>query len=262
MKVEDHIAFTAIHGDWKVGEKLTEMEDEKIAGILARISNTVNERIPVYLRDVMDVEGVMGLAKEFEAMDFQEAVGALKSPGVARKLGAFVFEEDKKLKKLLVDVAKAVLVRGVLGRKVEILYPEGSIRELKVEPPFKEPHINFTAKHGSWIAVRRLILDEKTPMADVARLLAAINESVTAKLPHYAGIDVEGIEEFFGDLKKVKKSEIPKAVERYMQFEPSDYADEPFLPHARIHALRVFLEKLGLPLYVPSKALEKYLEKK
>lgn len=50
-------------------------------------------------------------------------------------------------------------------------------------------------------------------------------------------------------------------MEAYEAFEPSAYADEPFLEHARVYALRVALEKIGLPLDVPSKSLEKYLEK-
>lgn len=262
MKVEDHIAFTAVHGDWKVGEKLTEMEDERIAHFLAKLSNTVSGRVPAYLDEVMDVEGIVKLAGEFEGKDLGDAIVLLKSPGTSRKLGQFLHEEDKKLKKLLLDVAKALLVREVLSSKLGIAYPEGVLTELKVEPPFEEEHVNFTAKHGRWIAVRRLIIDEKTPMADVARLLAAINESLTLKLPVYADIDVKGIEEYFSAFKRVKKADIPKVVGAFLEFPAEDYAPSEFTEHARIYALRKALEKIGLPLDFPAKSLEKYLEKK
>ncbi len=262
MRVEDHIMFTAVHGDWRVGEKLTEMEDRRIAHFLSLVSNTVGAKVPDYLTEVMDVGAIRELARDFDDKDVGNAVVLLKSPGTSRKLGQFVHENDKKLKKLLVDVAKALLVREVLSSKLQITYPEGVLTELKVEPPFEEEHVNFTAKHGRWIAVRRLIIDEKTPMADVARLLSAINESLTLKLPAYAGIDVNGIEGYFSDFKKVKKGDIPKVVGRCLEFPAEEYAPSEFVEHARVYALRVALDKIGLPLDFPAKSLEKYLEKK
>ncbi len=262
MKVEDHIMFTAVHGDWRVGEKLTEMEDKKIAHFLARLSNTVSSRVPAYLNDVMDVEGIIKLARDFDEKDMTNAVVLLKSPGTSRKLGQFVRENDKKLKKLLLDVAKALLVREVLSSKLQIAYPEGILTELKVEPAFEEDHVNFTAKHGRWIAVRRLLIDEKTPMADIARLLAAINESLTLKLPAYAAINIGAIEKYFASFKKVKKADIPKVVEAYLEFPAEEYVPSEFVEHARIYALRKCLDKIGLPLDFPAKSLEKYLEKK
>ncbi|WP_297512877.1 DUF2666 domain-containing protein [Thermococcus sp.] len=262
MKVEEHVAFTAKHGDWNVAKKLTDMENEGIAHFLAGVSNTVNARIGGYLSDAIDVEGVKTLAEELRKDSLADTVVALKSPGTARKLGNLVNETDKKLRKLLVDVAKAYLVRGTLRPLVPIDYPEGILEGVDVEFPFEDEHVNFTAKHGRWIVVKRLIIDEKTPMLDVARLLASINETATLKLPVYADIDLGGIEEEFSAFKKVKKSDIPKVIEAYEAFEPSLYADEPFEEHARVYALRIALDKIGLPLDVPAKSLEKYLEKK
>jgi len=262
MRVEEHVAFTARHGDWNVAKKLTEMENEKIAHFLAGVSNTVNARIGGYLRDAVDVEGVKALAEELRKDSLADTVVALKSPGTARKLGSLVSETDKKLKKLLVDAAKAYLVRETLKSLAPVDYPEGILEGVDVEFPFEEPHVNFTAKHGRWIVVKRLIIDEKTPMLDVARLLASINETVTLKLPAYADIDLEGISGEFSAFKKVKRSEIPKVIEVYEAFEPALYADEPFEEHARVYALRTALEKIGLNLDVPAKSLEKYLEKK
>lgn len=262
MKVEDHIMFTAVHGDWKVGERLNEMENEKVAHFLAKLSNTVSIKVPAYLTEVMDVDGIVNLARDLGDGEVSDVVVLLKSPGTSRKLGQFIHEDDKKLKKLLLDVAKALLVREALSSKLQITYPEGVLTELKVDPPFEEEHINFTAKHGKWIAVRRLIIDDKTPMADVARLLAAINESLTLKIPVYAGIDVEGIEGYFSEFKKVKKADLPKVVEKCLEFPVEEYAPSEFVEHARIYALRKCLERIGLSLDFPAKSLEKYLEKK
>lgn len=266
MKVEDQIVFTVKHGDWKVAERLMDMEERKVAHFIAAIANTVNARIPGYLTEVMNVAGIMSLAEEVAKKDLTDAIVALKSPGTARKLGAMIFEEDKKLRKHLTDVAKAILVREALSGKVPINYPEKPLSEVKIMFPFTEDHVNFTAFHLSanppWRAVRRLIIDDKTPMADVARLLASINESITLKLPSYAGIDVKGIEAWFGEFKKVKKGEIPAVVEKYKHFPAENYAPKGFEEHAKVYALRKALEKVGLPLDVPAKGLEKYLEKK
>ena len=266
MRVEDQIVFTARHRDWKVADRLIDMENEKVAHFIASIANTVNAKIPEYLTDVINIAGVMSLAEELAKKDLTDTIVILKSPGTARKLGSLVFEEDKKLRKHLTDVARAILVRGVLSKKVPVDYPEKPLREVRIAFPYKEDHVNFTAFHLSaeppWRAVRRLIIDEKTPMADVARLLASINESINLKLPVYAGIDVKGIEAWFGGFKKVKKAEIPGVVEKYRNFPAENYAPGEFAEHARVYALRKALEKIGLPLDVPAKSLEKYLEKK
>ena len=261
--VEDHIMFTAKHGNWKVADKLIDTDDpKKVAHFLAVVSNTVNFRIPEYLTDVMNVAGIMSLAEELSSSNIVEAIVSIKSQGTSRKLGNLVFEKDKKLKKLLLDAAKSLLVRFTLSKFVGVYYPGGRLEEVRVVFPFSDDHVNFTAKHGKWIVVKRLIIDESTPQVDVARLLASINETTTLKIPAYAGIDVKGIEKWFGSFKKVKKSEIPSVVERYLEFQPFSFAPKDFEEHARIYALRKALEVIGLPFDVPAKSLEKYLEKK
>ncbi|MDV3104038.1 DUF2666 domain-containing protein [Thermococcus waiotapuensis] len=261
--VEDHVMFTAKHGSWKVADKLLDVDDRaKIAHFLAMVSNTVNSKIPEYLTGVVNVAGIMSLAEELARGDLTKVVSSLKSPGTSKKLGDLVFEDDKTLKKLLVDVARAVLVRMTLSKFAPVSYPEGELAEVKVVFPFPDDHVNFTVKHGEWIVVKRLIIDDATPMVEVARLLASINETTTLKIPVYANIDLEGIEEWFGGLKKVKKSEIPAVIEKYLHFQPSSFASAEFEGHARVYALRKALEVIDLPLDVPAKSLEKYLEKK
>lgn len=263
MKIEDHIMFTAKYGSWKVGDKLLVMEDAEIARFLASVSNTVNAKIPEYLIDVINVPGIISLAEELAGGELAEILKTLKSPGTSRKLGKLVFEDNKKLRKNIVDVARAFLVRETLSRKVQVYYPEGEIKELRVVLPFQDEHVNFTAKHGSWIVVKRLMIDEKTPLADVARLLASINETITLKLPAYAGINTKGIDSWFGDIKRARsKLEIETLVSKYHHFHAHEYAPGEFEEHARIYALRKVLEKIGLTMDIPAKSLEKYLEKK
>jgi len=263
MRVQDHIIFTAKHREWKVGEKIISMDNnERIAHFLARVSNTVVERIPSYLTGVMNVAGIMSLAEDIAGGDLIQAVVKLKSPSTSKKLGQMVFEEDRKLRKLLLDVARAVLVREVLSKFEGISYPGGVINELEIVLPYTTDHVNFTAKHGRWVVVKRLVIDDATPNVDVARLLASINETVTAKLPVYAGIDIEGIASVFAGFKKVRKSEVPLVMERYLQFQPVPYAPKSFERHARVYALQKAIETIGLPFHVPAKSLEKYLEKK
>ena len=268
MNIEDHVMFTARHGKWEVGEKLVVMHDENIARFLARISNTVNDKIGEYLIDIMNVPALISLAEDIATKDLKEVFKTLKSPGLSRKAGALVFEKDKKAKKLVVDVAKAFLIRETLSRTdLRVNYPEEPIKELQVVLPFREEHINFTAKHvkegEKWIVVKRIMIDEKVQMADIARILASINETATLKIAHYADINTKGIKEYFkGITKKTKGDALGIAVEKLLHFDPGSYALEGFEEYARVYALRILLENLGMKLDIPAKSLEKYMEKK
>lgn len=269
MKIEDHVMFTAKHEKWEVGEKLIVMEDSNVAHFLARVSNTVNEKVGEYLIDVVNVPAILSLAEDIAGKgDVRDAFKTLKSPGTSRKLGQLVMETDKKLKKLLVDVAKAYLVRQTLVRlNLPVSYPEDAITELKVVLPFHGEHVNFTAKHvreeDKWIVVKRLMIDEETTFTEVARILASINETTTLKIAPYARIDIKGIEEYFSDVsKRTKGDALIAAVEKFLHFPAKNYAPQEFEEHAKVYALRTFLDKLGLNLDIPAKSLEKYLEKK
>lgn len=268
MRIEDHVMFTAKHGKWEVGEKLVVMHDENIARFLARVSNTVNDKIGEYFVEIMNVPALLTLAEDIATKDLKEVFKTLKSPGLSRKVGNLVFEKDKKAKKLVVDAAKAFLIRETLAKTpLRVSYPEEPIKELQVMLPFRDEHINFTAKHvrdhEKWIVVKRLMIDEKVQMADVARILASINETATLKIAHYAGIDTEGIGEYFkGITKKTKGDALGIAVEKLLHFNPGSYAPKGFEEYARVYALRILLEKLGMKLDVPAKSLEKYMEKK
>ncbi|ASJ17537.1 hypothetical protein A3L04_00855 [Thermococcus chitonophagus] len=239
------------HKGFAVGESVNELTDENVARFLARVSNTVLTKFPEYLEEKIDVKGLLTL---IPSGSLEEKLKFLRSPGTSRKIGNYVREDDKKLKKLLVEVAKAVLTREALKDELPVEFPGGRIEELKTKPRYREEHVNFTAKYGRWIVVKRLIIDEKTPMLDIARLLASINETAVNKIQEFVRIDMSGIEEHFSEFKKVRKGEdIAKLVEKFREFKGSDLEVR--------YAVNVMLSKLNLTIDPPAKNLEKYLEK-
>ncbi len=262
MDVFEHITFTAKDDGWFVARGLigSDMESQSIAYFLAFLSNVLNSRIPTYLGEVIDVDGVQKLASKFRGRDLLGRVEFLKSPKTSRKLVALIKEKDRKLRRLLIDVAKGVLVRSTING---LYYPEKTLTGREVEPRFEGNHVDFTAKHGRWIVVKRILIDEKTLRLDVAYVLASINDTVVSKLPVYAGIDLKGIEGHLGvrGRGKVKKAAIPGLVERYTGLDVTQHAPEEFSEHARVYALRTLLKSVGLSPDVPVKPLRKYLEK-
>ncbi|MFA4641288.1 DUF2666 family protein [Pyrococcus kukulkanii] len=247
----DVVEFTMKHRGFTVGESVHELTDDNIAMFLARVSNTVLTKFPEYVGDVIDVKGLLTLIPQG---NLDEKLKALKSPGTSRKIGNYVIEEDKKLKKLLVEVAKVILTREALKDELPLEFPGGRIEELKIEPRYKEEHVNFTAKYGKWIVVKRLIIDEKTPMLEIARLLASINETAVNKIREFAGVDISRIESHFSEFKKVKKAEdITRLIKKFKEFRGDEL-------EAR-YAVNVMLSKLNLTIDPPAKNLEKYLEK-
>lgn len=246
------VEFTMKHGGFIVGESVHEPIEDNMARFLARVSNTVLMKFPEYIEEVVDVKGILTLIPQGS---LEEKLKVLKSPGISRKIGNYVREENKKLKKLLIEVAKAVLTREALKGELPVEFPGGRIEELKIEPRYKEDHVNFTVKYGEWIVVKRLIIDEKTPMLDVARLLASINETTINKIPRFARIDMDRIEEHFSEFRKVRKAEdIARLVEKFREFKPKNNIEIRY-------AVNVMLSKLNLTIDPPAKNLEKYLEK-
>ncbi|AFK21742.1 DUF2666 family protein [Pyrococcus sp. ST04] len=246
------LEFTVKHRDWNVGDEVKEFTNENIASFLAKVSNTVLDKFPQYLTEKIDIDGLLTLKPEGTV---EERLKLLKSPGTSRKIGSYVIEDDKKLKKLLVDVAKAVLVRESLKDVLPIEFALGKIEEMKIRPRYEEDHINFTAKYGRWIVVKRLIIDEKTPLLDIARLLASINETAINKIPEFAGIEIKDIKEHFKEFKRVRKDEdIKRLVEKFNEFQPKNSFESRY-------AVSIMLSKLNLTIDPPAKNLEKYLEK-
>ncbi|MEA1993692.1 MAG: DUF2666 family protein [Euryarchaeota archaeon] len=92
-----------------------------------------------------------------------------------------------------------------------------------------EDKINFIAKHGKWIAVKKMEIDENTDKIVIARLLLSIRETAGRKLFEYLDedFDLEELDDIVSDtvpkgtlsggkiaeaLKKLKYS-VPRKVE-------------------------------------------------
>lgn len=60
-----------------------------------------------------------------------------------------------------------------------------------------DEHISFSAKHKSWIAVKKTSIDENTDDLDIARILISIRESLDTKITQYLGgeFDIKALEE-------------------------------------------------------------------
>ncbi|MCC7569622.1 MAG: DUF2666 domain-containing protein [Candidatus Methanofastidiosa archaeon] len=52
-------------------------------------------------------------------------------------------------------------------------------------------HVHFSAKHGSWIAVKKLTIDDVTTDLDIARTLISIRETLDAKIYQYLSKDFD-----------------------------------------------------------------------
>ena len=60
-----------------------------------------------------------------------------------------------------------------------------------------DEHISFSAKHKSWIAVKKTSIDENTDDLDIARILISIRDSLDAKISQYleGEFDIKALEE-------------------------------------------------------------------
>lgn len=59
-----------------------------------------------------------------------------------------------------------------------------------------DEHISFSAKHKSWIAVKKTSIDENTDDLDIARILISIRDSLDTKILQYleGEFDIKALE--------------------------------------------------------------------
>jgi len=134
-----------------------------------------------------------------------------------------------------------------------------------------DDHISFSAKKGSWIAVKKMAVDENTGDDDVARILLSIRDTVSPKIYQYLGEDFN-----VGELEKmaeeavpsgrlneekiiaaIKSTKSPKTTKRLKEFTDDKKKLEIFKGlYAELVMARLKLPGLNL------KALDKYLDEK
>ena len=78
-----------------------------------------------------------------------------------------------------------------------------------------EDKINFLAKHGKWIAAKKIDIDENTEKIDVARLLLSVRETVNTKIFEYLDdeFDLQKIDDIVSDIVPVGKLSEEKIAE-------------------------------------------------
>lgn len=78
-----------------------------------------------------------------------------------------------------------------------------------------EDKINFLAKHGKWIAAKKIDIDENTGKIDVARLLLSVRETVNTKIFEYLDdeFDLQKIDDIVSDIVPAGKLSEEKIAE-------------------------------------------------
>ncbi|WP_423793114.1 DUF2666 domain-containing protein [Methanocaldococcus indicus] len=134
-----------------------------------------------------------------------------------------------------------------------------------------EERIEFFAKHKNWFVVKKLKIDENVEDIEIARLLLSIDETVSKKFLEYLPFDMKKLEEIADTIYKKKKGRISEeeiaevlkklkspAISRKLNEITTSKEGKEIL---KIILTNMILERLGFETRVPSKLLEKYMEK-
>jgi hypothetical protein len=134
-----------------------------------------------------------------------------------------------------------------------------------------QEHINFSAKHGSWIVVKKMALDEHTADEDIARILLSIRETLNNKIYDYlrSDFELETLEQWAdeivpgGRLSEEKIAEVfktlksPKTTKRLKEFTTDKHKLEVY----KGLLTELVLQRLKLNT-LELKPLEKYVDSK
>ncbi|ADG13929.1 DUF2666 domain-containing protein [Methanocaldococcus infernus] len=134
-----------------------------------------------------------------------------------------------------------------------------------------EEKIEFLAKHKNWFVVKKLKIDENTEDIEIARLLASIDETVSRKFLEYLPFDLKKLEEIADQIYvkkkgRVKEEEIAEALKKLKSPAVSRKLNEITESKEGKEILKIILnniilERLGIETRVPSRLIEKYIEK-
>ncbi|MDK2790664.1 MAG: hypothetical protein PWP15_1171 [Methanothermococcus sp.] len=135
----------------------------------------------------------------------------------------------------------------------------------------QEEKIQFMAKKGKWFVVKKMNIDEKTEDIEIARLLAAINETTHNKIGQFLPFDMKALEEIADEIYTKKKGRIkedelanvlmklksPSTTRKLNNITKSKEGKEIL----KIILNNIILERLGIKTRVDAKLIEKYIEK-
>ncbi|MCK4247708.1 MAG: DUF2666 family protein [Methanomicrobia archaeon] len=131
-----------------------------------------------------------------------------------------------------------------------------------------EDKINFLAKHGKWIAAKKIDIDENTEKIDVARLLLSVRETVNTKIFEYLDdeFDLQKIDDIVSDIVPAGKLPEEKIAEIFKKLKSPSVTrklegDKLKKEIAKQILTEKVLQKIKLRT-LDAKAIDKYIRKK
>lgn len=131
-----------------------------------------------------------------------------------------------------------------------------------------EDKINFLAKHGKWIAAKKIDIDENTEKIDVARLLLSVRETVNTKIFEYLDdeFDLQKIDDIVSDIVPAGKLSEEKIAEIFKKLKSPSVTrklegDKLKKEIAKQILTEKVLQKIKLRT-LDAKAIDKYIRKK
>lgn len=134
-----------------------------------------------------------------------------------------------------------------------------------------QEHINFSAKHGSWIVVKKMALDEHTADEDIARILLSIRETLNNKIYEYLGkdFDLDTLEKWAEEIVpsgRLSEEKIAEALKTLKSPKTTKRLKELTTEKQKLEVYRGLLTELVLQRLklntLQLKALEKYVDNK
>lgn len=131
-----------------------------------------------------------------------------------------------------------------------------------------EDKINFLAKHGKWIAAKKIDIDENTEKIDVARLLLSVRETVNTKIFDYFDdeFDLQKIDDIVSDIVPAGKLSEEKIAEIFKKLKSPSVTrklegDKLKKEIAKQILTEKVLQKIKLRT-LDAKTIDKYIRKK
>ena len=114
-----------------------------------------------------------------------------------------------------------------------------------------EDEVIFAAKKGDWIAIKKLAVDDKTALPEVAGVLMGIRQAIDRKIFFFAGVDTFVLDELAVGMAKGKKKGYASAAELLSAPKPREQLlaackSPDALPQAEAYLNRALLEAIGL----------------
>jgi len=134
-----------------------------------------------------------------------------------------------------------------------------------------EERIQFNAKKGKWYVSKKIKIDENTSNEEIARVLAAIEETLSVKIKDFLPFSMEKLEKIADEIYEKKKGRVSeedisgalaklKSPGTTKKLGTIDETKEGKEILKRL-LTEIVLERLGITSKIEAKMIEKYIEK-